>query len=416
MRKSKLSLLAAGLGLVLIASACTSSGKSDLMSGIKAREATLNPSAQGIVAQSVTDFSWNLFREATAEDGNVMVSPLSAHIALSMTMNGAAGETLQEMRQALAAGDVSVEELNAGVSSWLQSLASEDAAAKWQVANSVWLRDGYEVKTSFLETLKTFYQADARTMDFASPESVKTINSWVNDKTDGKIDSILEEIKEDVMMYLINAVWFKADWEVPFKAAATAEGSFESPDGSVQTPFLNRLGAMDVVESPLGSGIVLPYTDPRFAFVAVLPKEGTPPRELVDAMDMATLKEMVDSRQSQQVQLALPKFESAFEAELSPMMQALGMKQAFMAETADFSGMSANGSRDLFISAIKHKTYIRVDEKGTEAAAVTSVEMSVTSMPAEGRNMRFDRPFLYAVVDVENGMPLFLGIMENPME
>ena len=98
------------------------------------------------------------------------------------------------------------------------------------------------------------------------------------------------------------------------------------------------------------------------------------------------------------------------------MMQNLGMEQAFMAETADFSGMSANGSKDLFISAIKHKTYIRVDEKGTEAAAVTSVEMSVTSMPAEGMNMRFDRPFLYAVVDVENGMPLFLGIMDNPME
>ena len=416
MRKSKRSLLAAGLGVVLIASACAQSGKGDLMSGIQTREATANPDAQQAVAQSVTDFSWDLFREALSDDGNVMVSPLSAHIALSMTMNGANGETLQEMRHALATGALSLEELNGGISSWLQSLAAKDAAATWKVANSVWLRNGYEADTSFLETLKTFYQADARTLDFSSPESVKTINGWVSDKTGGKIDSILEAIKEDVRMYLINAVWFKADWEVPFKASATAEGTFETPAGAIEVPFMNRLGAVDVVENSLGRGIVLPYTDPRFAFVAVLPNEGTSPRTLAEAMDMDALKEMVNARQNQQVQLALPKFESVHDAELTPMMQALGMNSAFDAEQADFSGMSARGARDLFISAIKHKTYIRVDEKGTEAAAVTSVEMSVTSMPMEGMDMRFDRPFLYAVVDVEQGMPLFLGIMENPAE
>lgn len=415
MKNRKLSMLAAGLGLTLLVSACTPGG-ADLMSGIQAGEAVMNPSAQQAVAESVTDFSWNLFREALAEDGNVMVSPLSAHVALSMTMNGAGGETLAEMRQALAAGDMSLEDLNAGMSSWLTALAEKEGLAKWEVANSLWLRDGFESNKAFLETVKTFYQADARTLDFTKPESVETINGWVKDKTGGKIDSILDEIKDDVMMYLVNAVWFKADWSMPFKAAATAPGSFEAPSGTVETPFMNRLGAMDVVDGPLGSGIVLPYTDPRFAFVAVLPREGTTPRELVASMDMAALKKLMDQRQSQQVQLALPKFESTFDVELTPMMRALGMNLAFDAGQADFSGMSASGAKDLFISAIKHKTYIRVDEKGTEAAAVTSVEVGATSMPMEGLDMRFDRPFVYAVVDMENGMPLFLGVMENPAQ
>ena len=171
---------------------------------------------------------------------------------------------------------------------------------------------------------------------------------------------------------------------------------------------------MDVVSGDFGQGVVMPYTDPRFVFVALLPNEGTTPRQMAAKLDMAKLAALLESRTNTQVELTLPKFESSDEMELSAQLGQLGMPQAFDPNNADFSGMSADGSRDLFISAVRHKTWIRVDEEGTEAAAVTSVEMTATAMPMPGMEMRFDRPFLYAVVDVESGMPLFLGVMEDP--
>ncbi len=414
--KPRMIILAAVTGLSLLLSACAPSGIKDLTSGIKSGETKANPVAQQKVADSVTGFSWDLFQATLAQEGNVMISPLSVQVALSMALNGAGGTTLEEMRKTLTIGDLSTEDLNQGMLDWLKSLDGKDAKAKWQVADSLWLHEGYDANPLFLETVKTFYQAEARTLDFSKPASVETINGWVKDKTNGKIDKILEKIGDDVRMYLINAVWFKADWETPFKAASTVPSDFHATSGTIQVPFMNRLGSIDVVTGAHGSGIVLPYTDPRFAFVAILPEEGTTPRELAAGMNMEDLKTLLGQRQTQQVQLALPRFESSFEAEMTPILQSLGMQQAFDAATADFSKMSASGAKELFITAVKHKTYVRVDEKGTEAAAATSVEMGVTSMPASGLEIRFDRPFLYAIVDVENGMPLFLGVMENPAE
>lgn len=171
---------------------------------------------------------------------------------------------------------------------------------------------------------------------------------------------------------------------------------------------------LDVIANDSCRGIVLPYTDPRFAFVALLPKEGSTPRQLAADMDMAMLLSLLESRTTTQVELSLPRFESSDEMELSGNLRELGMEDAFDPHAADFSGMSADGNKDLYFSAVRHKTWIRVDEEGTEAAAATSVEMSGTAMSMPGVALRFDRPFLYAVVDVENGVPLFLGVMEKP--
>lgn len=374
---------------------------------------------------AVNAFSWKLYNEILAESGsgNAMVSPLSVHLALDMALNGAAGETAAEMQRALAADGITLDALNAGMRQWLETLSVE-GAAKWSVANSIWVDSRYDVSKAFLEKGALNYLADAWTLDFTNPETVDEINGWVKDRTNGKIDGILDKIGEDVRMYLINAVWFKADWEKPFTQASTMPGTFHASAGDIETPFMHTTGGMTTLDprgageaaSKIAAGILMPYTDERFTFVALLPAEGTTAREMAAALDQTTFASLLASRLEEQVELALPKFETRYETELTTAMQALGMKSAFEASSADFSGISAGGAKELFISAIRHKTYIRVDEKGTEAAAATSVEMSLTSMPVIERQISFDRPFLYAVLDAQNGMPLFMGVMENPAE
>lgn len=414
MKRIHIKLIPAVLCLMLAASACTSAQSGNLMSGIKAKPVTESEAAQQQVTKAVTDFSWNLFQQALLEDDNVMISPLSAHVILSLALNGADGKTREEMLSSLSLDGLSVDALNQGIENWLKTLSGKDAKAKWQVANSIWVNKGYDINKSFLETGATYYQADAQTLDFTAPVTLDTINGWVKDKTNGKIEQIISEIKPGVMMYLINAVWFNAEWLQPFKKESTRPGSFQTADGAVEAPFMNQLAPIGTIQSPLGEGIILPYTDERFAFVAILPNAGTTPRELVQQMQMSDLVKMVETQEEKLVQLSLPKIESNYKAELTPMMQAIGMKDAFVEGVADFSKMSGNGEKDLYISSILQKTYIRVDEKGTEAAAATVTEMTTASMPMIDKEMVFDRPFLYAVVDVENGMPLFLGVMENP--
>ena len=422
MKRFTKSFLAIVTILCLTLTACAPAGMRDLMSGVPDASApspeSTNvepaPNAEGAVARAVNDFSWQLFQKALERDGNVMLSPLSVHVALSMAMNGAGGETLTQMRQVLATEGLSQEDLNQGVANWLESLTAEDAPAIWQVANSVWVHRDYQVSNTFLGSLKRFYQADARTLDFMDQEAVSAINGWVKEKTDGNIEKIIDQIADGVCMYLINAVWFHAEWQTPFKSHATLPAGFHTASGTVEATLMHQLASMDVVADDSVQGVVMPYTDPRFVFVALLPNEGATPRQLAAELNPDRLAVLLENRTTTQVELTLPQFESSDEMELSPQLGQLGMPQAFDPNHADFSGMSADSSRDLFISAVRHKTWIRVDEKGTEAGAATSVEMSTASMPMPGVEMRFDRPFLYAVVDVESGMPLFLGVMEDP--
>ena len=202
MKHATRSIAIIATALCLMLTACTPAGTRDLMSGVPAAPASasseVDPNAGKAVARSVNDFSWKLFQSALEREGNVMLSPLSVHIALSMAMNGAGGETLDQMRRVLAAEGMSQESLNQGVASWLNTLMDEDAAANWQVANSVWVHKDYAVNDTFLGSLKRFYQADARSLDFKDPGTVPAINGWVKEKTNGNIESIVDQIAHDV--------------------------------------------------------------------------------------------------------------------------------------------------------------------------------------------------------------------------
>ena len=219
-------------------------------------------------------------------------------------------------------------------------------------------------------------------------------------------------------MFLVNAVYFKSDWQVPFEKNDTRKQVFHAPGKDVEVEFMHRTGRMTVMSGNGATGVALPYDDGQFGFFALLPDGQSSPREWLAKQDKASLFDDIAGMMGQKagftVELALPKFESSYEDTLEDELARLGMGIAFDPGRADFSGMSERHAKDLFIGTVRHKTFVRVDEKGTEAAAVTSVGMRLTGMPLIERQLVFDRPFLYGIMDMKAGIPLFVGIMENP--
>lgn len=405
------------LTLILLLSACSSplAGKltADLMADVQAAEWPDAPDAPPAeFADALTRFSWNVLRESTANPGNVLISPASIYLALAMTVNGADGSTRADMLKALASADLSVDELNRASRDW-SILLTRGKDPALTLANSIWYRSGFTADPSFLQRNADFYAAGARMLDFAKPEAVDIINGWVKDNTRGKIEKMLTEIRPDVVMYLINTIHFKSDWKTQFVKNYTVEQPFAAPDGDVMALFMHRTGEMAYLEQAGAKGVLLPYVDERFAFFAVLPEEGQDPRQWVADADGAVLSQLFDSAHPVPVTLSLPQFEVNYSDSLVDEMKALGMAVAFGAE-ADFSLMTPERSKDLFITDIRHKTYFKINETGTEAAAATLVEIGKTAVPGADIALDFNRPFLYGIVDQNTGMPVFIGILENP--
>ena len=413
--KSKLmSLISIFLISTMILSAC-SNPSGDLMKGIVSNNKDRVPEPmKAELNQAILNFTWKMFKESSNNEGNLMISPPSAYLALAMTLNGADKETKTEMLKALSADNISIDELNMGLYDWMTSLMSKDRTAKLSIANSIWLRDGFNANKNFLQTNADFYSAYIRSLDFSDSSAPETINKWVKEATNETIDKIVDEISQDVMMYLINAIYFKGDWKVQFTANKTYEGDFNTPGGPVKTDFMNRRGEINYLQSNGMTGAVLPYLDEQFAFVGLLPAEGKTPKDLINDLSALDLLSLMKNKEAKNIELSLPKFESSYEDSLNNELSSLGMKTAFEPYKADFSLMREDLVQDLYIGEVRQKTYIKVDEKGTEAAAVTSVAPETTSMPVELPRLVFDRPFVYAILDVTTGIPLFIGIMENP--
>ena len=404
------------LASALILAGCTSPADTiDLMSGIQGAVWPKPPAELDESFQApMMDFSWNMFKQTLGDDGNVLISPASIYLALAMTMNGANEDTLQAMQTALSALNLNQEQLNAACRDWISLLRTKTEKTTVSVANSIWFRQDYPVSDAFLRTNADYFDAAARALDFNSSDAVKVINDWVKAQTQDKIDSIVDKIDPDTIMYLINAVYFKSDWTTPFDANKTVRGDFTDPSGTVSVDFMNRTGEMCYVDENGVKGVLLPYDDGRFSFFAVLPV-GQDVRDYIDEISGTDITSLIESVQSGQVALSLPKFEVEYENSLMDELTALGMGVAFTSQS-DLSRINADGIDELFISEVLHKTYCRVDEKGTEAAAVTSVEITLESMPMVDTEIRFDRPFVYGIIDNASGTPLFLGLLETPQE
>jgi serine protease inhibitor len=370
---------------------------------------SLSVAEQKVLGAS-NEFTFALFRRLSdAQRGaNVFVSPLSASMALGMTMNGAAGTTFDEMRSALAFGGASQEEINQGYASLIDLLHGLDRSVTFEIANSVWYRQNFSFHQSFFDAVRGPFAAEVRGLDFASPTALPTINGWVSDRTHGKIPTILQEIRRDDVMYLINAIYFNGNWRARFDPTKTESAQFHTADGASQpASLMHAQRVMRYLETPQLQAIDLPYGRDAFTMTVLLPKEGTDIESLAATLDGPRWREWAEQFREHEVNLYLPKLKLSYERSLIDDLKSLGMHQAFVEGGADFTRMSPAG-RDLFISIVKQKTYVDIHEEGTEAAAVTVVGISLTSAPVVS-TMRVDRPYLVAIRERLSGTILFIG-------
>ena len=423
MKKGIFPLLAAALCLWGILEAAPAQAKpakpADLMSGVRAAAA---PPACALpdeaARRAVNRFSAELFRASAKNPGNVMVSPASVYLALGMALNGADGATKAAMLGAMADPGMSLDDLNRASRGWAASLSRKGEKTDLAIANSIWFDRDFRPAKSFLQRNADYYGAAARRLDFRDPKSPAVINGWVKESTRGTIDRIIEEIRRGDVMFLVNAVYFKSDWQAPFEKEQTRKGPFHAPGRDVQADFMHGTGRMGWISGLGATGVSLPYDDGQFSFFALLPDGGVSPREWLARRDSASLFGEIAGMMARKalftVELAMPKFESRYEDRLNDELAGMGLEIAFDPDRADFSGMNESGARNLYIGEVKHKTFVRVDEKGTEAAAVTSIGIRATSIVTESRKLVFDRPFVYGIMDTRSGIPLFAGILENP--
>jgi serine protease inhibitor len=406
-----------GLLALLVLAACSDpNAPSDRSPRITALPRTLGAGEQAVITGS-NAFGFGLLRELdrTRADSNIFMSPLSASMALGMTMNGAAGQTFDEMRSALAFGTRPASEINASYRSLIDLLRGLDATVDFRIANSIWYRTGFPFEQTFLDESRQFFDAKVAGMDFNAPSAVPTINDWVNQSTNGKIDKIVDgPIDSDVVMYLINAIYFNGSWTKRFDKSLTRQDQFTTVSGATAPiSMMRRTDTVYVAETADAQVVDLPYGGGAFSMTILLPKPGKAVRDVVSSLTAESWAAAVATTTPRSVELQMPKFTLRWEALLNDPLQALGMRQAFEGGQADFTRMSRAAGDRLYISRVKQKAFVNVHEEGTEAAAVTSVEIRVTCACGP-QVIRIDRPFVFAIRERLSGTVLFLGKIVRP--
>lgn len=370
-------------------------------------------SSEERIIQASNQFAFGLLREASRRDSldNFFLSPLSASMALGMTMNGARGETFEGMRSTLGFGAMEPAEINASYRSLIDLLLGLDGSVDMRLANSIWVDQDFPLHDAFVKSSQESFGARVSALDFSSPATLGTINGWVDESTNGKITKIMDSLDPGVVMYLINAVYFKGTWTQQFDARRTQDAPFRRADGTDQRVRMMHLPAAKIrsLTSPDVQIVDLPYGREAFSMTLVLPREGRDLEEWAGTLTDAQWQSWMGQLQERELDVYLPRFRLEYEQLLNETLKALGMEVAF-GDGADFSGMSPRGG-DLYIDKVKQKTFLEVNEKGTEAAAVTSVGMIETSLPP---SFRADRPFLLAIRERLSGTLLFIGLIGAP--
>ena len=349
---------------------------------------------------------------------NTFVSPTSVMIALAMTYNGADGPTRQAIARALEIEGMSLDEANRAFGDLQSVLASADPKVQLRIANSLWARNGLVLNPSFLARNKQYYGADVTTLNFDDPAATGTINSWVNKKTEGKIQKIIDRIEADKVLFLINAIYFKGQWQFEFKKESTKPEPFKLPGGEQkQHPMMSQSGSYNYYKGADFQAVALPYGQGRLSMYVFLPDEQKPLEQFERNLTPENWDTWMKSFNMSPGDVMLPRFKVEWESNLNDALKAIGMAEAFDSSRANFSQMATvNGGNKLYISEVKHKTWAEVNEEGTVAAAVTSVGISLTSVqkPRERFSMKVDRPFFFAIRDNQTGVLLFMGSITNP--
>ena len=333
-----------------------------------------------------------------------------------MTLNGASGETEQTMTNTLQLQGLDPEPINTGYAGLRHALQTSDPKVILTIANSLWARQGVPFKQDFLQRNTQFFGAEVSTLDFTDPNTLNTINQWVNTNTNGKISKILDEINPDAVLFLINAIYFKGTWQTEFDPSHTRDGTFHlGTDGEKQVPMMTRTGDYPYYENyeEKFQAISLPYGDGRMSMYIFLPYRESDLNTFLNGLDTENWEHWISQFNEQEVFLSMPKFKLEYEKTLNDPLKSLGMDIAFEPEGADFSRMAhlENLPGNLYIGEVLHKAVVEVNEEGTEAAAVTSVEVRIESAPPA---FIVDRPFFFVIRDNETKTVLFMGTVLEP--
>ncbi len=360
-------------------------------------------------------FTFNLFSKIPDCQGhNVMVSPLSISLALSMTLNGAVGNTNRNMISALGLYGLSVDEINRIYFDLVSALKKADPRVKMGIVNSIWIKKEYPVLESFITANQKYYDARVQSLDF-NQDALATINDWVSDKTKGKIPSIVNQISADEIMFLIDAIYFKGKWQVQFDKSNTEDGPFTLSTGvSATVPLMMIKEHFGYSEQSGYRALKMPYGNGKFEMIMLLPDDGKSADQLIQQLDPSVWDNLKTALASdRKVDVWLPRFKFSWDSELKDILSSLGMAVAFSKTEANFSKI--NASDQLYISKVKHKSFIEVNEEGAEAAAATSVAIGVMSMGPGGPRFHATRPFLFFITEEDTGAILFAGKVENPL-
>lgn len=354
--------------------------------------------------KAVTSFSQDLFRKSTVKGENLILSPLSVTYVLSMTANGSHGDTLAEFNK--LNGGIPLADMNEYLFWNAVKLASTEHS-KVNIANSVWADSGFPINKQFQWVAEQYYNAEAHNADFSADATAEMINQWVSEKTDGMIDQVLDGPPAGIVMMLINTVLFDGKWERAYEKSDVRKGVFHNYNGTeAEAEMLNSFES-DYFSGNGYEGISKKYMD-GYRFVALLPDEERDVYDFAASLNWSdAIKKALNTR-SEGADCAIPKFEYESEIPLNEILMSMGLQKAFTGE-ADFSGLAEGGGRSLFIDSVKQKAKIILNESGTKAAAYTQVDMTESVKPS----IRFDRPFVYAIVDGETGIPLFMGILSQ---
>jgi serine protease inhibitor len=373
----------------------------------------LTPLEKSVVA-SANSFGFRLFSKINAvqTDTNVFISPFSVSMAFGMALNGANGATLDSLKQALGDAGKSTDEVNQSYKNITATLTSLDPKVAFQIANSIWYATGFEVLQKFLDDNRTYFDAEVTSLDFSQPSALQTINNWVNTKTNGKIPTILDRIPIDAVMYLINAIYFKGAWTYQFDPQYTKDAPFTCADGStVSCQLMSQQATFAYYANSELQAIDLPYGDRMFSMTVILPRAGTSIDQFAAALTEGQWNSIVSQLDSLKVNLYIPKFKLEYGRTLNDELKALRMNIAFH-PGADFSRITPGSG--IWISRVLHKTFVDVNEEGTEAAAATVIEFIRSSQGDQPTVMRIDRPFIFAVREHRSGTILFIGKIVDP--
>lgn len=390
---------------------CTSGSSDDLMKGVPGKAQAVQPDMKSGAA-AAADFGVRLFQTSLEDGKNTLISPLSVLYALAMTANGADGDTLAQMELVLGMDCANLNEF---------MLAYMDLLPQWEdcklnLANAIWFKDdpNFEVEQDFLQNNADYYRAGIYKAPF-DDSTKQDINDWVKEHTAGMIPQILDEIPEEAVMYLVNALAFEAVWQVVYEEYQVRPGIFTREDGTQTEIELMHSEERRYLEDELATGFIKHYTEGRYAFAALLPKEGVSVQDYVESLTGDHLLVLLSDPEEIMVLAAMPKFETAYDIEMSEVLKEMGMSDAFDWRTADFSRLGSYHADNvnIVINRVLHKTFLSVGEQGTKAGAATAVEMvaeGAMEIP-EYKTVTLDRPFVYLLIDCETNLPSFIGTM-----